>query len=312
MTTTDTMDPYEAARMRNRFGNSYGGGQNFQQGSGGMSPAATAGRSPLRQRLPILPDLSEHPSVSPAGQGSSSGFSAQGEAAGAEAQDKLREQIQQSTAARAAQSAAQSAAAQRDPNSAGSPASMAAYRQARDTGIGRDNQVTSGQQRQQATELGIDPSSDAKTIAAAASGKVGFDANGMPTGGDTRQAGPTIAGAGPQPPASTPGNVQPTPGAITNAVQQIQAQKDGAQRLATAQATSTGLGIKSPFSPAAAPQPSTTAPMALRDGTTATAPPPAPVAAPMPAPTFAPAYKLRKPRPGFAGADDTDPASQPA
>jgi hypothetical protein len=299
-------DPYEAARMRNRFGNSYGGSQNFQQGAGGMSPAATAGRSPLRQRLPILPDQSEHPSVSPAGQGSSSGYSAQNQAAGAEAQDKLREQIQQSAAARAQQSVAQNAAAQRE-----QAASIANYRTARDLGTGRDSAIESGRLKQQATELGIDPASDEKTVAAAASGKVGFNAQGLPMGGDTQQAGPSTTGAGPQPPASTPGNVQATPSGITNAVQQIQAEKDGAQRLAAAQATSTGLGIKSPFS-SAMPQPSTTAPMALRDGTTGSAPPPAPVAAPMPAPTFAPAYKLRKPRPGFAGADDTDPASQPA
>ena len=68
--------------------------------------------------------------------------------------------------------------------------SIADYRQARDTGIGRDNLNTSAAQRTQATQLGIDPSSDAATIASAASGKTGFGANGMPTGAGTAQALP--------------------------------------------------------------------------------------------------------------------------
>jgi hypothetical protein len=298
-------DPYSTARQSRRFGMPYGASQ-YPAGGANMGIAATAGRSPLRQRLPILPDQSEHPSVSPAGQGSSSGFNPN-RAEGAEAQDKLRDQIQQSTAARSQQSAAEGAVGQRE-----QAASIADYRTARDLGTGRDSAIQSGRLRQQATELGIDPSSDEKTVAAAASGKVGFNAQGMPAGGDTQQAGPSISGAGPQPPASTPGNVQPTPAAITSAVQTIQAGKGGQQVAADTAAYGRGAGVKTPFSPATAPQPSTTAPMTLRDGTAASAPPPAPVAAPMPPTPFAPAMRPRKPRPGYAGDDGADPNSQPA
>jgi hypothetical protein len=298
-------DPYSTARQSRRFGMPYGASQsmNYPAGGANMGPAATAGRSPLRQRLPILPDQSEHPSVSPAGQGSSSGFNPN-RAEGAEAQDKLRDQIQQSTAARAQQSAAENAAGQRE-----QAASIADYRQKRDTSPGA---IANRETTQEATALGIDPSSSAKDVAAAASGKVGFDAQGMPTGGDTQQAGPSIPGAGPQPPASTPGNVQPNGNDVRTAVLQIQAGKDGQQRMATDQAYAAGAGVKTPFSPATAPQPSTTAPMTLRDGTTASAPPPAPVAAPMPPAPFAPAMKPKKPRPGYAGDDGADPNSQPA
>jgi hypothetical protein len=302
-------DPYSTARQSRRFGMPYGASQsmNYPGGGANMGPAATAGRSPMRTRLPILPDMSSHPSVSPAGQGSSSGSSPQGQAEGAEAEDKLRQQIQQSTAARAQNNAVQTAIGQRQ-----QAASIADYRKARDLGNGRDSAIASGRLTQQAADLGIDPSSDAKTVAAAASGKVGFDANGMPTGGDTRQAGPTIAGAGPQPPASTPGNVQPNPNAITSAVQTLQAAKGGAQVASDTAAFGKGVASATPYSPAT-PQPSTTAPMALRDGTTASAPPPAPVAAPQPPTPFAPAMKQpRKPRPGYVGGDDADPSSQPA
>ena len=124
-------------------------------------------------------------------------------------QQKLQQQSQQMNASRAAINSANAAA-----DATQQAQRVDAYRRARDTGTGRDNLNTSAQQRQMATSLGIDPSSDAATIASAASGPIHVGADGRMAGGDTGNETVT------------------TPGDVRNAVLNVQAQKDGAQRTA--------------------------------------------------------------------------------
>lgn len=279
-------DPYVNARSARRFGMPYGLSQstNYPSGGANASPYATAGgRSPMRQRLPILPDLSEHPNVSPAGSGSSSGFTAQNQEEGQRQQEQLREQQQRTSEALSAEKQQQNVIAQRK-----QAVSIADYRQKRDTSPGA---TAAREQTQEAKSLGIDPSSSPTDIAAAASGPVHQGADGRMAGGDTGNE-----------------SVSPTqPNDVRNAVLQIQAQKDGQQRMAVDQSYAKGAGVTSPFSPATTPAPSTTAPATLRDGTSASTPPPSPVAAPVAPTPFAPVVKPRKPRPGFAGSDSNDP-----
>ena len=124
-------------------------------------------------------------------------------------QEKLQQQSQQMNAGRAAMNSANAAA-----DATQQAQRVDAYRRARDSGIGNDNLNTSAQQRQMATSLGIDPSSDAATIASAASGKIQPGPDGRIAGGDTGNGSVT------------------SPADVRNAVLNVQAQKDGAQRTA--------------------------------------------------------------------------------
>lgn len=259
-------DPYLTARQGRRFGMPYGLSQstNYPRGGAVVSPYSA-------MRQPI-----QRPETEGA-RGSANPGEAQAEA--------LRRQMQQSQAERAGVLQAQTQEGLAD-----QAASIADYRQKRDTSPGA---IAAREQTQEATALGIDPSSSPADIAKAASGQYRTGPDGRIAGGDTGN-----------------GTVSPgQPNDVRNAILQMQAQKDGAQRTAVDQSYAKGAGVISPFTPANPPQPSTTSPMALRDGTNATQPPPvpAPPVAPMAPTPFAPFGKPKKPRNGYAGGDGSDP-----
>jgi hypothetical protein len=196
------MNPYiqQAAMRSGALGSAYGGGMPYggaggygAYGGGYMGGSPMGGYGQRRTRLPILPDQSSNANVSPAGAGRASSDATN--LAAADSTNAANAERQQSAGADANK-------AMQDRQKQVSDAqdkSIAAYRLARDNGIGNDSLAARNNTRKQATDLGIDPSSSAADIAAAASGKVGFDANGMPTGGDTAQGlkpnSPGVAGA---------------------------------------------------------------------------------------------------------------------
>jgi hypothetical protein len=159
------------------------GGMGSMGAYGGMG---MGGYGQRRSRLPILPDMSSNANISPAGGGRASSDSTVLQAQ--RSKDGEQESAQRSAMAEAgARQQANQAQADDEQNK-----SIEAYRTARDNGQSAMDAKT---QTTQATDLGLDPKSSPADIATKVGGPVGFDANGMPTGGGTAQPNSTDVAA---------------------------------------------------------------------------------------------------------------------
>lgn len=166
------VDPYLVANSSRRgsmpsslgYGGAYGGG-----GAGGSRYGRT--------RLPILPDMSEHPSVSPVGQGN--------EGMGGSPQVRAGLMEQQRVQQEASIENSRAIAAKNATGMANQDKSVEAYRVARDKD---QSMVDARNQTTQARQLGIDPASSPTDIARAASGATNLKDG---TGAGTDAALPT-------------------------------------------------------------------------------------------------------------------------
>lgn len=158
-----------------------------------------------------------------------------GREAGREQMLEQQQRQQQTTAEMGAYRQATNTAAAAD-----QAKSIEDYRTARDNSQQAQNDRET---RQEATALGIDPSSSARDVADSLNGGMGTTPFNLD---------PT------QPPAATPGVVQATPESIRNAVVTKQAAKDGAQAQTQAGAYAQGANaVAGPAPTSAAPAPAT-------------------------------------------------------
>ncbi len=243
------INPYAGFQQRQRMGAFAGGMGAYAGGAGG-----SYGR--------YRPDT-EAAVTGPVG--SSSGDNPAAREAGREQMLQTQGQEQQSTAQLGAFRQAQN-----NQFAANQAKSIEAYRTARDNSQGAQD---SRELRQEATSLGIDPSSSSRDVADAMNGGMGT----TPVSLD-----PT------QPTPATPGVVQNTPESIRNAVVTRQAAKDGQQNTAQANAYAGGANPQGqpatgadPFTAGIAPR--ATPSMGLRPapGMTATGAPPPSVTSPV-------------------------------